>query len=426
MRGHCSLRVCLAVGTLAVSPVGVPTVHGADPPFAAKSQLVQALEEGFEVGSKHAQAANAFLDQARRTAPGDARVFHASGLIQFKQLKPAQAVVEFERATKTSGAPYWPAWQAWTWLAFRDRKIDEGLARLENLITTAAAQTDEESVREIVHWAGQVLGAVQRTETDAESQETLMRAEARLREPLDDFLEESFDEGLLSLNEVEDRLRDQTDASSQAAAARSQKALKAEQAKLEATLAKATQRKEDVQRSAAEWKTWLDGEVAKFDKQLTSLEKDYNFLQQRKASLEQSISLVGREITALEASRNPNATPLAQNALVDAIGQRRQQMFNYENDHSATTLRIFQTAQAGTAIVAQKRASVQQYEQATGTLADAKAKADKWSDRLAARKTRLKPKAAVARTEARPVITFVSIVPFDLEASRARLLKDIE
>lgn len=425
MRGHCSLWVCLAVAVLPVSPV-----DAGEPPFAAKGQLVQALAEGFEVGSKHAQAANALLDQARKAVPGDARVFHASGLIQYKQLKPAQAVADFERATRASGAPYWPAWQAWTWLAFRDRKMDDGLHRLEKLIATAAAQNnvqnDDDAVRDIIHWAGQVLGAVQRTETDAESQETLMRAEARLREQLDDILEETFDEGLLSLNEVEDRLHDDSDASAQAAAARSQKAAKAAQAKIDATLARAAERKEEVKRSADEWKTWLDGEVAKFDKQLTSLEKDYNFLVQRKASLEQSIALVGREITALENSRNPNASPIAQNALVDAIGQRRAQMINYENDHSATTLRIFQTAQAGTALVAQKQASVQQYELATGTLADAKAKADKWSDRLTARKTRLKPKAPVAKAESKPVITFVSFVPFDLEASREQLLNDIE
>jgi hypothetical protein len=421
MHGHIRLMVCLAAGALIV-----PHCAAGEPPFAAKSQVIQALEEGFEIGAKHAEAANALLDQARKAAPGDPRVFHASGLIQFKQLKPVRAVAEFERAAKARSDPYWPAWQAWTWLAFRDRKMDEGLTRLEQLITTAALQPDDESVHDIIHWAGQVLGAVQRTETDAESQEKLMQAEARLREQLDDILEEVFDEGLLSLNELEDRLRDRSDASSQAAAARSQKALKAEQAKLDATLAKVTERKEEVKRSADEWKTWLDGEVAKFDKQLTSLEKDYNFLLQRKTSLEQSIALVGREITALENSRNPNASPQAQNALVDAIGQRRMQMINYENDHSATTLRIYQTAQAGTAIVAQKRASVQQYEQATGTLADAKAKADKWTDRLAARKTRLKPKTTVAKTESKPVITFVSFVPFDLEASRDQLLKDIE
>lgn len=392
-------------------------------PAAARDNVVQALDEGFEVGASHAAASSALLDKARGAARGDPRVLYAAGLIHFKQLKLKEAASEFERAAKVSGEPYWPAWQAWTWCAFRDRKQQEGLDRLEQLVKQLAGHSNEETVRDTVHWTGQVLGAVQRTETDAASQSELIEFETRVRELLSDSLEETLDEGLVSLNEIEDRLREESDAEVNLAKNRHTRAANAERAKLDANLNKASQKAQQANRSAEEWKTWLDGEVARFDKQLKSLEKDYNFLVQRKASLEQSISLVGREITALEANRNPMSDPLAQSSLNQAIGQRRAQMLNYENDHSATSLRILQAATAGKAVVVQKLASIQQYEKATGSIADAKAKADKWSDRLQARKSRIKPLRGM--TPARPAITFVSLVPFDLDASRERLLKDL-
>lgn len=417
---HPLTRIWILVALL-VAGVCAPRAQAEE--TAVSAAVKEALSEGFEVGRKHAEAAQVPLAKARSAAPQDPRVPYAAGLVLYKQMQRKEAAAEFERAARLGTLPYWPAWRAWVWCGFRERDLSAGTKRLEMLVKAVSeSHAEPAEVEVLVAWCGQVLGAAQRTETEAESQALLIESEARLRERLDSVLEDALDEGLFSLNAVEEELdRSASDANLQFQV-QQEKRLATEKKRSTEALQRITGRQEAARRTAEDWKVWMDEEVKRRDRELSTLSKGQAHLQKRAASLQLSIFSKISELSTLEVSRTQAFGDDARRAIDLQIQRCRGELSMLEMEHAQSlgTANIAARQQAQTA--ASKQGLIQQYEQSTKSLASRQSAMAKLSERVKSR-LNARPKTAVRKPE-RP--TFVQLVPFDLDTLRQELLEDLE
>jgi len=89
------------------------------------------LDEGFQSGPKHLQAAQKKLAAARTLAGEDPRIDFAYGLVLLRHGQSRQAAAQFELAIGRPGATYQPAWKALIWTHLTDRQYEKGLGRLD-------------------------------------------------------------------------------------------------------------------------------------------------------------------------------------------------------------------------------------------------------------------------------------------------------
>lgn len=435
------LAACVATVATAADrkTSGGPSSSTAENP-ALIEHFQRAFEDGFVVGPKRLQESQKHLSQARRVAPHDPRIDYALGLVLLKQTQLKQATAQFQAAIEMDES-YWPAWQAAIWVQFADKRFEPGLKQLvefaELVKKSAPADEVSEAQRDAARWIGQVLVAL--SNADAKRHEELVTAHVDgVLKAIGDDLWESLEEGRDAINERE-FAREQAEGMARQAAQKSDKIRKERKAALlDKTIEGAAKAKEDNEKSKEEWKTWLDDELAKSDKELGKLERDYTFLDQRAASLNQSIILAGQEITAMElaiSTINPRtANPLAmQNAQQQYI-QRQNQMLSYQLDYNATIGRMSQVAQAGTAATGERADMIARYEKATGELVKKNAGLDRWSDRLKNEKQKVavnKPakgakNGADKNTDKKPAPpSFKTILPLDLVHEKERLLASL-
>lgn len=400
----------------------------------------KAFDEGFVIGPKRIQEAQKHLAPARKLLSDDARADYALGLMFVKQSQLKQAITQFEVAIETDES-YWPAWQAAIWAQFVDKRYEPGLKQLvefARLVEKSAPADDvTEAQRDAARWIGQVLVALSNAD-DSKRHDDLVAAH------INDILKAIGDDLWVSLEEGRDAINEREFARGQAAGKARQAAEKTDQVRkerktalLDKNLDGAAKAKEDNEKSKEEWKTWLDEELAKSDKELGRLERDYKFLDQRSQSLFQSITLAGQEITAMElalSTLNPRTTnPVAmQNAQQQYI-QRQNQMLQYQLDYNSNLGRMSEVAQAGAVATAQRAEAISRYEKSTGELVKKNAGLEKWSDRLKNEKQKLtvnksggkgaKTAGADKNSEKKPAAaTFKTILPLDLQLEKDRLL----
>jgi len=103
---------------------------------------------------------------------------------------------------------------------------------------------------------------------------------------------------------------------------------------------------------------------------------------------------------------------------------RQLQMTQYQNQFTAATFAMAELSRQGTLFVGQRQSIAQEYEKATGILLDKSADLKKWSTRLTDHKSKLQAKAAKAPGGKVPT-TFAGYLPFDLDAERDRVLRDL-
>jgi hypothetical protein len=427
-----------------IVPVILGTAHfrefaAAAPPdeAALAGHLKNAFEEGAVFGPKRLQEAQKHLAQARRVAPGDWRVDYAQGLVLVKQSQMKPAIVQFEAALNHDDGRHWPAWQATIWAYLVDKQYEVGLKKLDEYATAveAAEQPDEvsEAQRDAARWIGQLIEALSRC-ADTQKQHDLIAAhQVHLLDTFGDELSDAVDAGRDAIRDREFTLEQSAGAARQVADREKERRRKDKTARLEKDLEGAGKAKEDAKKSAEEWKTWLDDNLAKADKHLGLLERDYKFLDQRAQSLNQSITLVGREITALEFGLNRidpvrNANPfVSQNALFQ-LQQRQNQMFGYQLDYNATVARQQQVAQQGAQANQERADIINRYETATGQLVKKNADLDRWTDRLKNEKQKLtvqKPAPIGGRkapADKKQTISLKTMLPLDFDVEKERVL----
>jgi hypothetical protein len=402
----------------------LPTAaRGDGPRRVSADRLRAALEAGFEAGAEHVAEFERLLASAERVSTEDPRVAYGAGLVLLKRLDSKRAASEFERVVTGAGEPYWPAWEAWVWMAARGRSLPAATDRLQGLVERV--MVDPEGARERIVWCGRVLAALRQGETSAASKRILDTAEQRIRETLGPDGVEDFETGIAALERTVDELSEKARKANEAGADRKEKAAAQEAARLDGSLEKAAATREENERSLKEWKAWLDEQLKPIDKELAVHEKDFEYLSRRRESVNQSITLVGREITQLELSgATTNSRTAAGTRLREQLEQRNLQMAGYRNELAQTEGEMLKTIQAGNTVVLRRRQVVGRYEQATGQLVERQAQGDKWSDRLAARKARVKGNVAKP-VAAKPRIVFSTLVPFDLDEKKRVLLEEL-
>jgi hypothetical protein len=410
---------------------------------APSAELVKSiqelLEEGFTPGPKRLQEAKKKLESARQLSNADPRLDYAYCLVLLKQSQQKQAIVQFEAAVGRGGAPYWPAWQALIWTQLIDRQYEAGLDRLEQYAALVRKSGDPsettEAQRDAVRWMGQILEGLDKSLTAKKLREMVERREVRLRESLGDDLSETLDLGRDIVDEREAALSEQAGLAQEAVEKRQARRRESQAEKLESNLDNLGKERENAKKGAEDRKKSFDETLAKADKKLGLLEKDYQALVKRSESLQQSIILIGREITSLDVQLNMNNN-LPQNQqrfmgqAAQQLMQRQNQMLNYQLEYNATIGRMEQTSRQGQITLRERAAIVQKYEKATGELVKKNAELDKWAARVADKKKKLDVQATGkaakkgSKTAAdRRVLTLKSYVPLDLDAEKARVLE---
>ncbi|MBI3864427.1 MAG: tetratricopeptide repeat protein [Planctomycetia bacterium] len=444
-----SAALLLAAGLLASIPLPAARGEGEAKPAADASRqpapaqnaalaerLKQALEEGFVVGPKRLQEAQKQLAQARRLAPDDPRIDYALGLVLVKQAQVKQAIVQFETAVERDGNRFWPAWQALIWSQLSEKRYEQGLKQLVEFagIVRQAEQADEisEAQREAARWIGQIVVAVSFADDSKRSDEVLAVHINEVLNAIGDDLWDELENGRDAITAREFAIGQSLGKARQNAEKNERVRKDRKNAQLEKGIEGAGKAKEDNEKSKEEWKTWLDDTLAGADKELGRLERDYKFLDQRAQSLQQSITLAGQELTAMElliSSVNPRtANPLAMQNSQQQYLQRQNQYLSYQLDYNATVGRMSEVAQAGAQTTQQRADAVRRYERETGELVKKNAGLDRWAARLKNEKQKLAvqkpagkgPKAAAADKKVQP--SFKTIFPLDFAQERERLL----
>jgi hypothetical protein len=276
---------------------------------------------------------------------------------------------------------------------------------------------------------GQVLEGLDRTLTSERDREALGKAEENIADTLDDELRDSLKQGRALIEQKWILLTEQANAAVEDRTKKKTVENKAKAVEIDALVTEIDKEKVAAARSREQWDAWIEEQLPKFDKQLASLEQDYLSLNQRAASLFQSVQLVGQELAQLEAdaARYTNPAQAGQlGALQVSIQNRQNTVVGYQREYNATIGRLNAVAQQANGVIAARTAAVDQYQDATGQLLKKDKKLTRWNSRLGEKKRKLQtqpPAKDLKDSLERKLDAFRTYVELDLDAERTRVLK---
>ena len=272
------------------------------------------------------------------------------------------------------------------------QKLDQYAAAVQS-----AERPDEisEAQRDAARWIGQLIETLSRC-ADSQKQHDLIAAhQVFLLDTFSDELSDAVEAGREVIREREFALEQSAGVAHQLADREKERRRTDKVARIEKNLEGADKAKEDAKQSAEEWKEWLDENLAKFDKQLGLLERDYNFLEQRAQSLNQSIMLIGREITPLNLGLS--MTDPVRNS--ESPGHARMHCSNCSSGRTRCSVTNWTTtrrspassrsSQQGAQAMQDRAEIIRRYEKATGDLVKKNGDLEKWTDRLKNEKQKL-------------------------------------
>jgi phage regulator Rha-like protein len=430
LAGAVVVAALATVFALAAEPVAKkvapPSVKHASAELAR--ELNGLFERGFAIGPKSLAAAEKNLAASRRLIGDDVRLNYAWGLVLVKQSQLKPAAAQFETATKQPGEFCWPAWQALIWVELVDKQYDKALKRLTEFaaIVRKAEPPGEpsEQQRSAARWIGEVLEALGKIITAPKTLELAVQHELRALEALGEELAGAVAEGRENIRGLEFNLEQQNQAAAQSAARKKEQLRDDQAGRLGKNLDDLEKQRKNTARSADEWKKWFDDTLGKIDKQLGGLERDYQFLEKRAQSLDRSITLIGKELTALQFNPPTLRDPFAS----QRVNQLQQQLFNYQTEYNQIGWRLLQISQQGQKVMQQRAAVVDQYEKATGELVKKNADLDKWSERVTDKKKKVESQPVVKAPKAKPgdrkaPTSFRGYVNLDIDRERDRVLE---
>ena len=198
---------------------------------------------------------------------------------------------------------------------------------------------------------------------------------------------------------------------------------------LEQRTLKAEEAREQLKLTAAEWEKKLEKELGDFAREIGSAHRDYQLLEQKRASLNRSIELVLQEQTALDLSIQnlPDAQYNASTILIE----RNRLMAQYNRDQAElrdTLVELQQVSALGQQLLQARQALINAYQKATGKLVQQDKKLDTLAKRLAKSQQELesdelalKDSAEIRKLKLR-MKYFNTFVPFDWNAERQMLI----
>lgn len=400
--------------------------------------LVQMFNTGYVRGPNSLPQAQRSYEAARELSQSDPRVDYGFGLVLLKQLRNKEALAQFQAITKRSGPEYWPAWQAVIWMHFVATDYTTGYERLKEFaerVSRMDVDDDPSEQEQLAEWLGQVMEALQISAETPKQRELIQQTEQELTELLGPDLETSLARGRASIQLLQSLAQSDIQEVQAAAKAKQQAEIAATKEQIANDQQQSVTTRENLKKSAEGLKRDFEKLQANVDKQLSRLERDYEFQQKRALSITASQVQAVAEIQLLEQQptragpRPPR--PIVGAAPNDAFQLRKSaleaQLVKYQFEFEQAAAMAIAISQKAAVLVNQRSAAVLQYEKASGQLIQRDAALDKWQDRLKKDEDSLKtamknkPKAVVNKVQRSR--TFRTYIDLDLAAERLRVLE---
>lgn len=417
---------------------GMGTLHAAAP-----DAVQTARHELLRVGDdRRADSAALALRryQAAQLIQKDPENDYAYALVLLRLTKNKEAVPILAQATRArhvsavqAEVALLLAQKQWTVAAERMERVAGWLNDGQPLLPANADRT------QLTEWLGRAVSTGQLISTQATDVQRFQKVDQAIRAKLTDADRAAYSNGFDAVITLEEQLATTADDVEKTATARLEAEREAEKLRLKNEQTQTQGNRENLKLTAEEWKKTLDGKLADFAKQLGLLEKEWNGLDQRRQSLERSITLAQNEQQILsnqakQIRRDADGDRLSafdqrQLAQIDQeLLRREQQIFGYQQDRNQTLTTMNQQYQQALGVIQQRQVLVNDYEKATGQLVQKDESLKKWNDRLQKKEKTLseppkgKPAAVAAIDQKRKTVS--TFLPTDWEGERQRLLAE--
>lgn len=413
----------------------VPAAPPVTPISKTGQQLLKDVFEASAVsGPRQPAVVQKLLTQLKREIENDSRLDYVVGVAQLRQGQFKQAAVSFESSIRRSTDNDWPAWQAMIWGHLAERNHAAGLARLDEFAQLIGSVSADEGAspeqREAAEWVGEVMEGLDQTieAKQKKDRELLDQQAERFEALLSDELFEAYEGGREKIRERARALDWKLDV------ARSKKGEQEEQSRRKRSdriadrLKEAEGARDENERSADEWKKWLDKTLPEIERQLGKLEKDYGLLEQRARSLLESNVAINSQLNMVQQMPNPGGAQGigAEAQRAQAMMQLQYKQYVNQVDYNMTLAKLSQTAQQGLSVQKLRAQTLQRYQKATGEIANSDEKLNDWESRLTTQQKKLatQPAKLTAKKPAKPLPrSFKTLVEFDFDAEQKRIYK---
>ena len=161
-------------------------------------RLIDFFDEGYKRGPKVLPEAQRRYETLRGESQNDPRIDYAFGLVHLRQLKNKEAQTQFLLATKRTGEPYWPAWQALIWTHGTAKETTVAYERLTEMakrLVQIDNAPEDAAVAEQFDWIGQSMAAFEKMTDTPKAREAWLRQDEALRELLGEKLLAAYNSG---------------------------------------------------------------------------------------------------------------------------------------------------------------------------------------------------------------------------------------
>jgi hypothetical protein len=419
-------------------------------PAIYKSELQQLLKVADDRGPQAVgNAAKRY--QSARNLHDDGSADYAYGLVLLRLNKPKEALTTLARGADVTPAPYLPALRAYVALALQQKQWPGAMERMEKLGRAFAAHPEwwptPDALSADAQWLGRATALGEVVVTSAADVERFTKLDQSVRSVLPAELRTAYSSGYDAVLTQAEQLADSAAKEESTARVTQEHENEVARDKVKTQQTQAEAERENLKLTSEEWKKFLDDKLAEFSKQLGTLEKQVNQLDQRRQSLERSILLAqqeqqlliarGQSISSVQSQTSRNTgTNFSANANAQAIQAINQQLDRlqirinqYQQEHTQVQNQIALGLQQSMQTLNQRQALITNYEQATGKLVQQDESLRKMKDRLSQKEKDLaespKGKAASVQSLEQKRKSPATYLPMDWEAERQRWLQDL-
>lgn len=419
------------VGLLLACPANL--AHSAPQPAGASQSTATTVRALLDIGLKDGPEAltksRRHWAQNRMAALRDARVDFAWGLILRKHGKNREAERQFLTASGRTNPKYLPARQAVVWMKFATGDMKSGLLQLEALfreVVSGRGVTEDDRIAS-ARWIGRVTAALKKrtlSKRDAKKVESLQSRAERL---LKGRLTEAYKAGIEDLAKRAKEIESEALKKRLASRKRKTKQTAARKKKLAGRKTAIGKQKAALQRSAKQWREWLESQEKAAKSVLQKHMNELRILDSRRQAVSRSMNLVSQEWR--EVARGRVTGPLGRVAIKQEQLRLEQKYLGYYKNYLATVAAMHRVRKSALVVMGQYRQTVKQYEAGTGKLARKSKTLDAWQKTLKQQEQTLKTKPPAAAPGKGPLIAQNSslspYVYFDVGRERERLLKSL-
>lgn len=424
----------LATLSLFAMTLLMPSVSAIAAELSPQAKAMQEyLERGFDRRRVSLNDIQEAYRKLKQQLPSSPQADYARSLVLLHRNQYDQGIQILDRLRKETSPAYAPAWQASIWHLLTRRSFDKGFEQLSEFARMSADPDQKWNSKNQaainIRWIGSLLLALEYQLGGEKVPEELKSIKRDLTASFTDRQRLYFESGEKSVVREYQQLQNQL-TSALIEAQKEQLAEAEETAKeLEQKTLKAEEAREQLKLTAAEWGKKLEKELGDFAREIGSAQRDYQLLEQKRASLNRSIELVLQEQTALDLSIQN--LPDAQYNSSTILIERNRLMAQYNRDQAElrdTLLELQQVSALGQQLLQARQALINAYQKATGKLVQQDKKLDTLAKRLAKSQQELesdelalKDSAEIRKLKLR-MKYFSTFVPFDWNAERQMLI----